>query len=156
MKRFDNSILSLLQQHVNDVAIPALSYSVQGSFEGIAVNAEGKGFARVDLVLQGIDSQTSQALVSSILTVKFAGDSDKLTAVEWTVVLDRLSPRSLETERGQDNRSDSGESLASQTVYPSVVSLDHHNVCGSGSDTAVAKEGRPSEAEEGPGPGMNI
>jgi hypothetical protein len=157
MKRFDNSVVSLLQQHFNDAVVPTLRYRVEGSFDGIAVNAHGKGYARVDLVLEGDEGRPAQTLVSSILTMQFAADSDKLTAVEWSVFQDRLSSRPSERERhgGQDSRSDSGESLGSQTVYPSVVSLDH-NMSSSASDTDNLPKMRPTDVDEGQGPGMHI
>jgi hypothetical protein len=109
----------------------AVSYRVVGSVDGISINNKNDGFCRVDLILKSTAAdggEEEKVLQTSVVSFHFSKEFSKIRSASWCVLKDHMSSSSRNSPCGSVNggRSESTgkESLESQTVYPSVVSLD--------------------------------
>jgi hypothetical protein len=136
-------------------------YKLGDGKDGIATSKNGSGFTRVDLVVNQPSHSTGKSstklVLSGILTVRFASTSSRLSSATWTTsqYIPSFSVDSIRQEDQQDGNgaaaapsdgdepsSSSSETLETQMIHPSVVSLD---LKASHADTT-----------ESNGPGMSI
>ena len=135
MQEWDETIAHGVSQRFGVKALRTLAYKIIGDTDGIAVSEDDHVFARVALVL---DSADGSSIVEGILVVNFSGNSCQLNSATWTTTATLLAGRAAPSDVPNSPLSSSSETLGSQMVYPSVVSLDHE------------------KAEEVQGPGMHI
>ena len=120
-------------------AVSNLGYRVVGGPDGIAISNAGVALVELSVVVQD-DQGNDQTIMSALIRWTFASESDKLTAMQWTTILDALQYGHSEDFKSKDSAKDL---LGMQTCYPSVVSLDHGG--------NIEQHRSPEE-----GPGMNI
>jgi hypothetical protein len=112
-----------------------LEYRVVRSSDGVALNNDGTGFAKVELVAWNhskdapsrmkAPTENEKVLQSSIVSFHFAESSSLIRSVSWCIMKDAMDAEApLERGNGSKNVSTAKESLESQTVYPSMVSFD--------------------------------
>ena len=105
----------------------------------IAIGNTGIALVELSVVVQD-DQGNDQTIMSALIRWTFASQSDKLTAMQWTTILDALQYGHSDDLKSKDSAKDL---LGLQTCYPSVVSLDHGG--------NIEQHRSPEE-----GPGMNI
>ena len=169
MAMFDEHIVMRFDEQFRCDSFEHAYYRVNGSSEGIALNKDGTGFARVELV-SASSVQNDQAkpdadcfkneekvLISSVVSFQFARKSHKIAAVAWCILKDINGNSSCSSHCGSvnGNRSESTakESLESQTVYPSVVSFDGAN---KEKAHALAHQGQEHDHDHMEDPGMSF
>ncbi|CAB9501300.1 expressed unknown protein [Seminavis robusta] len=162
MSQFDDFVAGRFDELLGRGSSYRFSYRVIGSEDGVALNKDGAGFAKVDLVASepsdavAFPKENDKILQSSVVYFQFAKDSPLLSSVCWCVLKDVLDSSS---SIGGKSESTAKESLESQTVYPSVVSFDENHrdksremaVLG----TAQHAQGSSDHAQE-ENPGMSI
>lgn len=134
MSDFDEIIVHHLEDSTSFDDQNTVSYRVVGSVDGISINKKNDGFCRVDLILKstaadgGSRVEEEKVLQTSVVSFHFSKESSKIRSASWCVLKDHMGSSSRNSNCGSVNggRSESTgkESLESQTVYPSVVSLD--------------------------------
>ena len=141
MKQWDEMIKSRVAESLDFEASRLLVYKVIGGDGGIAINKDGTGFARVNVVSK---ADQGHLILAAILTVKFVSGTSRLRFVDWTTLMDRWSVSNGSPEDGaalSPASSSSCDTLSTQVVYPSVVSLEHD---------------KSGESHDSTGPGMSI
>jgi hypothetical protein len=119
MNNFDKEIADRVVQQYGIGAERYLVYKIPGGTDDIAFSKSGTAFARVELSMD-LSKFNNTAILSCLLTAKFEADSIRLSSIEWTTLQDHSS--STENETGKAT----GPSMRrTQSVFPSVVSLDH-------------------------------
>lgn len=140
MDMFENVMRCKVVKKFGKDAVSNLGYRVVGGDDAIAV---GKlGIAIVELSVVTKDNRGNDiTIMTALIRWKFALNSDKLTSMRWTTILDTLEQVPLGDLKSNESVKDL---LGLQTCYPSVVSLDH-------SGNVEQQPRSPGE-----GPGMNI
>ena len=141
MRNWDQMINTRVAESLDTEASRLLVYKIVGGDGGIAINKDGTGFAKVNIVSK---AEQGHLILSGILSVKFASGTSRLRSVDWTTLMDRWSVSSRLNEDGaalSPASSSSCDTLSTQVVYPSVVSLEHD---------------KSSESHDSSGPGMSI
>ena len=137
MQEWDQTLIAGLRSTPEEMSSGTLEYQVVGGMDGIGISKDGSAFARVDLVKRHQDE--TKVIVSGMFLFRFPALSHRLSYVRWVSMQDDFS------ESGsQGSESSSSETLGSQLVHPSVVSLD------------VDKTKEEQEDSSSNGPGMNI
>jgi hypothetical protein len=140
MDLFDENIVRRLEEEITSDSIGELCYKVVGDSDGIAVSKDGTGFARVELVARSSHDAYREVaalaegrkgeknLLSSVVSFQFEPKSYKICSLSWCVLKDAMGASAPNSRCGSDtgvkSESSAKESLESQIVYPSVVSLD--------------------------------
>jgi len=170
MALFDEEIAKRFEDQIGSNGCSSISYSIHGSSDGIAFNKDGTAFAQVDLVVtKGGDkeqhtdaallgaSEEETKLMTSVVTFHFAPqEPNKIRSISWCVLngVGCAAGSHCGSVNGSKSESSGKESLESQTVYPSVVSLDPMlNGEGASSSGGHHQDHTEHTAED---PGMNI
>lgn len=171
MRLFDGHIVERLKEsHFGSESGENLFYKMVGSSDGIALNRDNTGFARVNLLVNTKATKDHQSemqaksneklLLSSLVSFHFAANSPKMVSVSWSVVKDAIQTTSASDASGSESKSESTakESLESQTVYPSVVSFDESHRDKTKEGTSEQSHQRPEQQTSEPmdEPGMSI
>lgn len=145
MRLWDRTLISRLIQNYGDGIQSSLNYEIVGGIHGIGVSKDGNALARVNLKAK---KDRVNTVLSGVLMVKFAGEhSSRLCSADWLTIEDsssvsRSRKQTSNSDKSKELSSASPESLGSQLVHPSVVSLDVYK----------AAESEDSNNE----PGMNL
>lgn len=159
MAQWDRNIKELCQASIVDkeqnaeTNTPSFQYMLADGADGFAISENGTGFARVDIVLRGIQELPSESapklVLSGILTIQFTSTSSRFSSVTWTTsehpqsVSGPLSRRNdeLQTVTGVAGAlvvvdpSCFSNALENQMIHPSVVSLDIKALNAEGTDS---------------------
>lgn len=132
---WDRAVVNKITQTYGVGAENLLVYQLVGGTDGIAISNNGIAHAKVNLTMH-FNDHNEVLVLSGFLTTSFGANNDhRLASVEWTTVRDHC--QGLPPTRGgaASTASLPATSLArghpsnmllqSQSVYPSVVSLDH-------------------------------
>ena len=123
MQQWDEALINSVAENFGVGAVRTLVYKVQGDTGGMAISQDGTGFACVDLVANNQDG--GERLLQGILSLQFSPKSSRFTKVAWNTVASQIPTFFGQSLANSTATSPSAESLGSQVVSPSVVSLDH-------------------------------
>ena len=116
MQAWDEMLLSRLSQGRDNKQ--SFVYSVSNDLDAIALSKDGNGFAIVEL------SMNSKLVLSGILRARFLPGSSRMYSVQWSTVKDECGSNSELAPGKHSGHSSRSEPLHTQSVHPSVVSLD--------------------------------
>jgi len=139
MIEWDQALLESIARNFGNLGSDVLSsvaYEIESGVEGIAFNKNGEVFCRAELSLrlpstvskEGQFKNVKKILLSGVCSAKFSSQSQRLVSFKWTTLEDRCSSgrkRPAPEDAGSSVSQQSRETLGSQLVHPSVVSLDH-------------------------------
>jgi hypothetical protein len=161
MALFDISIAGRSERLLGRGSSYRLQYRVVRSVDGVALNKDGTGFAKVELVAlkkSKVDpskmpaTENEKVLQSSVVSFHFAGSSSLIRSVSWCIMKDTMDAEtSSESVNGSKRESTAKESLVSQTVYPSMVSFDESHREKTRDSTTPQQVECAVQSEENPG-----
>jgi len=138
MAQFDEALVSsVAQKFKEEQPSPLLSYKLNGSSDDIALSLCDSAVVEVQLVL---DRPVNRHVLSALLRLNFAPNSEKLRSCRFSTLKDSLR-HGLFVDQ-----------LVGQVSHPSVVSLDAHHR----DRREVGKNDKSRDGDDNSGPGMNI